>query len=95
MSAYMIADIEVFDPERFIEYRKQVRETVEQHGGRFIVRAGPTEVLEGAWRPNRVVVIEFSDMAALKAWYHSPEYQRLVPLRQATARGSLIAVEGV
>lgn len=95
MSAYMIADNEILDPERFAEYREQVLPTVEQHGGRFIARAGPTEALEGAWRPNRVVVIEFPDMAALKAWYHSPEYQRLVPLRQAAARGSLIAVEGV
>ncbi|MGH6933181.1 MAG: DUF1330 domain-containing protein, partial [Dongiaceae bacterium] len=52
MPAYMIADNEVLDPERFAEYRRQVLPTVEKHGGRFIARAGPTEVLEGAWRPH-------------------------------------------
>ena len=95
MPAYMIADNEVLDQERFAEYRKQVLPTVQKHGGRFVARGGATEVLEGAWRPHRVVVIEFPDMAALKGWYNSPEYQALVPLRQAAARGSLIAVEGV
>lgn len=95
MPAYMIADNEVLDQDRFAEYRKLVLPSVEKHGGRFIARGGMTEVLEGAWRPHRVVVIEFPTMAALKSWYLSPEYQRLVPLRQAAARGSLIAVEGV
>ncbi|HEV8716326.1 MAG TPA: DUF1330 domain-containing protein [Candidatus Binatia bacterium] len=95
MAAYLIADHEVLDEERIVEYRRQVLPTVEKHGGRIIVRGGATEVLEGDWRPHRVVVIEFPTMAGLKAWYHSPEYQRLVPLRQRAERGSLIAVEGV
>ena len=63
-------------------------------GGKFVVRGGKHEVLEGEWRPVRLVVIEFPDMAALKAWYQSPEYTALIKLRQGASRGSLIAVEG-
>ena len=51
-------------------------------------------MLEGAWKPQRIVVIEFPDMATLKAWYNSPEYAKLIALRQGISRGSLIAVEG-
>jgi len=95
MSAYVIADVEVKDPETYAEYRRQVLPLVERHGGRFIVRGGVHRVLEGDWRPGRVVVIEFPDMAALDAWYRSPEYAALIRLRQGVSRGSLIAVEGV
>jgi uncharacterized protein (DUF1330 family) len=68
---------------------------VERHGGRFIVRGGAHETLEGPWRPGRLVIIEFPTMAALTGWYGSPEYQRLIALRQGASRGSLLAVEGV
>jgi uncharacterized protein (DUF1330 family) len=95
MKAYVIGDIEMRDPARYDEYRKQVLPTIEKHGGRFLVRGGAAEVVEGDWKPRRIVVIEFPDMAALKAWYDSPEYAPLIKLRQSASRGSLIAVEGV
>ena len=94
MPAYLIADVEVKDPDVYAEYRRQVLPLVQRHGGRFIVRGGAHETLEGPWRPARVVVIEFPDMAALKAWYRSPEYEKLIALRQGASQGSLIAVEG-
>jgi len=94
MTAYLIADVDVNDPDVYAEYRRQVLPLVTRHGGRFIVRGGAHETLEGAWQPKRLVVIEFPDMAALKAWYGSPEYTSLIALRQSAARGSLIAVEG-
>jgi len=94
MPAYLIADVEIRDPDVYAEYRRQVLPLVQQHGGRFIVRGGAHRVLEGAWRPQRIVVIEFPDMATLEAWYRSPEYTKLVALRQGASRGSLIAVEG-
>jgi uncharacterized protein (DUF1330 family) len=95
MPAYLIADVEVHDPDVYAEYRRQVLPLVHKHGGRFIVRGGAHEALEGEWRPQRLVVIEFPDMAALKGWYHSPEYAGLIALRQGVSRGSLVAVEGV
>lgn len=94
MPAYLIADVEVQDPDVYAEYRRQVLPLVQKHGGRFIVRGGAHETLEGPWRPARIVVIEFPDMAALKAWYGSSEYTRLIALRQGASQGSLIAVEG-
>ena len=94
MSAYLIADVEVHDQNVYAEYRRQVLPLIQKHGGRFIVRGGAFEVLEGEWKPQRLVIIEFPDMAALKLWYRSPEYSKLIALRQGVSRGSLIAVEG-
>jgi uncharacterized protein (DUF1330 family) len=94
MSAYLIADVEVHDRSVYAEYRRQVLPLIQEHGGRFVVRGGAHDVLEGAWRPQRLVIIEFPDMAALKAWYDSSEYAKLIELRQGVSRGSLVAVEG-
>jgi uncharacterized protein (DUF1330 family) len=94
MPAYVIADITVRDPDRYAEYRAQVPATVARHGGRFIVRGGAHERLEGDWQPGRLVVIEFPDMAAAKAWYASQEYGPLIRLRQGASTGTVLLVEG-
>ena len=94
MSAYVIGDIEVTNPAVYEDYRKQVAATVQKYGGRFVVRGGAVEVLEGDWRPGRVVVLEFPDLAAARAWYGSAEYGPLVKLRQSASTGSLLMVEG-
>ena len=95
MPAYFIVDIEVTDPAAFEEYRKQVPATVEKYGGKFVVRGGRMEVLEGDWRPKRVVVLEFPSMEQAKRWYDSEEYRAPKALRLRTSKGSLILVEGV
>ncbi len=95
MPAYVIADITAIkDPEIYAQYRAQVLATVTKYGGRFVVRGGAVEVLEGDWRPGRIVVLEFPDLAAAKAWYGSAEYGPLVKLRQSASTGSLLMVEG-
>src|ERR1041384_5003264 len=75
MPAYLIVDIEVTDPAVFAEYRQQVPATVEKYGGKFLVRGGNFEVLEGNWKPTRVVVIEFPSMELAKRWCDSEEYR--------------------
>jgi uncharacterized protein (DUF1330 family) len=95
MAAYVIADVDVKDPATYDEYRRQVLATIEAYGGRFLVRAGAHQTLEGDWKPGRMVVLEFPDMAALKAWYDSAEYGPLIKLRQSASSGKLVAVEGV
>jgi len=95
MPAYVYADVEIHDQTKYDEYRRQVLPTIEAFGGRFLVRAGAVEVLEGTGVPHRQVILEFPDMAALKAWYHSPAYQPLVTLRQAAGTATLFAIEGV
>lgn len=94
MPAYLIADVSVENQDVYADYRRQVLPLIGRYGGRFIVRGGALETLEGNWRPARLVVIEFPSMAVLKEWYRSPEYEKLIALRQTASRGSLVAVEG-
>ena len=94
MAAYVIGDIEVTDPKLYDDYRKHVLATIEKHGGRFLVRGGAVDALEGGWSPKRMVLVEFPSMAEARAWYRSPEYAPLIRLRQKASRGRLILVEG-
>ena len=94
MAAYWIGEHDITDAGKFAEYLRAAVPIIERFGGRYLTRAGTHDVLEGAWRPNRVAVIAFPDMAALKAFYASPEYQPLIALRQAAATDVIIAIEG-
>jgi uncharacterized protein (DUF1330 family) len=95
MAAYILADIEVLDPDTYEEYRREVPAVIEKYGGRYLARGGATEVLEGSWTPRRTVIVEFPSMAALERFWSSPEYRPLAEIRQASTRSNLIAVEGI
>jgi uncharacterized protein (DUF1330 family) len=95
MAAYVIADVEVVDPEEYKEYSSQVPDSLRPYGGRFLVRGGATEVLEGSWDPQRVVIIEFPSVEKARDWYTSSQYRAILPIRTRHARSSLILVEGV
>ncbi len=96
MPAYLYATLEVSDPLAYEAYRLQVPAVIAAHGGRYLVRGGATEVLEGDVQPLRQVILEFPDMAQLKAFYNSAAYQLLVAVRQGATRGGhLLAIEGV
>ena len=94
MAAYVIGEIDVTDPAAYDEYRRQVLATVTKYGGKFLVRGGRIDALEGGWSPRRVVVLEFASMEQAQKWYRSPEYAPLIKLRQKASKGKLIAVEG-
>jgi uncharacterized protein (DUF1330 family) len=94
LAAYVIASVEVTDPTAYEDYRKGVLATITKHGGKFLARGGAVQRLEGSIDWNRVVVIEFTNVAAAKAWYESPDYQPLAKLRQKASRSNLIIVEG-
>jgi uncharacterized protein (DUF1330 family) len=94
MTAYVIADIEVTDPAGYAEYGKHVPATVAKYGGRFAVRGGKLEALEGGWTPKRAVVLEFPSYEQALKWYNSPEYAPLIALRQKASKGRLFVVEG-
>jgi uncharacterized protein (DUF1330 family) len=94
MAAYVIGDIEVTDQGIYDDYRKQVLATVEKYGGRFAVRGGKVEPLEGGWSPKRIVLLEFPSFEQAQKWYRSAEYAPLIKLRQKGARGRLLIVEG-
>ena len=94
MAAYIIAEIEITDPDTYDQYRAQTPGVIVQYGGRFIVRGGKAETLEGDREPGRLVVIEFPDATAARRFYDSPEYQAIIGLRQQASKGRLILVEG-
>ncbi len=95
MSAYLVAHLNVTDPDAFEKYRAAVPEVIARFGGRYLVRGGAVEPLEGEWRVPRLVIIAFDSMAQAKRFYHSPDYQEILPLRQAAAQGEVVLVEGV
>jgi uncharacterized protein (DUF1330 family) len=95
VAAYVIAIVDVKDPVRYEDYRRMVLPTITAYGGRFIARGGKTEVLEGAWTPRRLVIVEFPSVDRAKAWWNSPEYAEAKAIRQATSEGTLIVIEGV
>ena len=95
MKAYLIAEIDVTDAAAFEEYRKKVPATIEKYGGKYIVRGGKTEALEGGWNPKRMVVLEFPSLEQAQKWYRSADYAPLITLRQKGSKGKVILVEGV
>ncbi len=94
MTAYVIANIEVTDPERYEDYKRASGAALEPYGGRFIVRGGEAETLEGEWKPRRLVVIEFDSVERARAWWASEEYREPKALRQATATTDMVLVAG-
>jgi uncharacterized protein (DUF1330 family) len=94
MSAYVLAEIEVTNPEGYKEYTQQVPATIAKYGGRFLIRGGAVEVLEGDWPQRRRVLIEFDSMEAAKKWWDSPEYEKPMAMRRATSSGRLLLLEG-
>ncbi|HSA88497.1 MAG TPA: DUF1330 domain-containing protein [Burkholderiales bacterium] len=95
MSAYLIAEIDITDPAAYEDYRKQVPAVIARYGGKYIVRGGKVEPLEGGWSPRRVAVVEFPSMERALEFYRSPEYAPLVKIRQKASRGKLLIVEGL
>jgi uncharacterized protein (DUF1330 family) len=95
MPAYVIVDVTVTDPVLMDEYRKQVPATLAKYGGRFVVRGGAHQTLEGSWKPNRLVVLEFPSMEQAKRWYDSEEYREPKAMRLRAGHANLVMVEGV
>jgi uncharacterized protein (DUF1330 family) len=95
MAAYVIASVNVTNDTNYAEYRKHVPATLAKYGGKFLVRGGQVEQREGAWKPHRVVLLEFADVAAARRWYDSPEYQEVLKIRLANSTSDiLMIVEG-
>jgi uncharacterized protein (DUF1330 family) len=95
MSAYIIVEIEITDPIGYGEYKKQAGATVEKYGGKYLVRGGKTEVLEGNWKPKRIVVLEFPTVERAKEWLNCEEYREPRKMRHRTAKTNMLVIEGV
>ena len=95
MAAYVVVEIDVTDPVGYEQYRRLGPPTVAAYGGKFAVRGGKVEVLEGTWVPERLVVLEFESVERAKQWWSSEEYRDAKQVRQKTAMTNMIVVEGV
>jgi uncharacterized protein (DUF1330 family) len=95
MAAYVIVDVQIHDPEVYAEYRSLTPASIAAFGGRFIVRGGAVETLEGDWVPGRVVVLEFESAARAREWWSSAQYAPAKALRHQSATTRMILVEGV
>jgi uncharacterized protein (DUF1330 family) len=95
MTAYLLARVEITDWDRYKEYVNETPGAVKKYGGRFIVRGGKVETLEGAEEKRRLVLIEFPSFEKAKEFYYSPEYQKAKKLRAGAAVGQFLAIDGV
>ncbi len=95
MTAYVILDINVHDPVQYEEYKKLSPASIATYGGKFIVRGGKTETLEGDWSPSRLVVLQFESVERAKAWINSEEYREARAMRHKTSTSQAVVVEGL
>ncbi len=95
MAGYVIADVNVTNAAAYEEYRQLVPASIQKYGGKYLVRGGQHERLEGTWTPSRLVVIEFASVEQARRWYLSDEYRRAKEVRQRAALSNVIIVEGV
>jgi uncharacterized protein (DUF1330 family) len=96
MAAYLLVESKVTDPKAYETYKKLAQQAIALHGGRYLVRGGDAEVLEGSWKkPERLVVVEFESVEKAKAFYNSPEYQAAREARQDAASMNMLVVDGL
>jgi uncharacterized protein (DUF1330 family) len=95
MAAYVISEVEALDEDSFEQYRSRAKTSIEQHGGRYLVRAALPEAAEGNWSPQRrLVIVEFPDMATLRRWYSSEAYAQALAFRDRALSRRLLFVDG-
>ncbi len=94
MAGYVVVQVSIHDPEGFAEYAGMVPPTLENYGGRYLVRGGNWETVEGEWNPERLVIIEFDSVEQAKKWWASDEYAPAKKLREQTTTSKLLIVEG-
>ena len=95
MAAYLIVDVDIKDPAAYEDYRSKVPAFIRKHGGEYLVRGGAHEVIEGDWRPTRLVLFRFPDAAAIRAFVDDPDYRPLAALRHRIADTDMVMVEGL
>ena len=95
MAAYVVLNVKVTDPGRYPEYVRVAGATVEKYGGRFLVRGGRAEKLEGTVDPQRVVIIEFPSSERARAWWNSEEYREPKAIRQSASTADTMLLEGI
>ena len=94
MAVYVVADLEIINPNEFQKYGQRVVEIVKQYSGRYLIRGGEAETLEGTWKPKRLTILEFPTAENVRTWYNSPEYQAIIGFRHRSCNTNLILGSG-
>jgi uncharacterized protein (DUF1330 family) len=94
MAAYLVSDVTVRNAEAFETYRSRAAKAIAKYGGRYLVRGGEVQSLEGVWNPRNIVIVEFQSMQQARAWYQSPEYASALEVRDIALERNLIFVDG-
>lgn len=95
MPAYVVVEVNVKDPAAYERYKLLAPPSIAQYGGRYIVRGGTTVVLEGDWKPKRLVILEFPSLERAREWWASPEYGPAKALRMSCAETEMVVIDGV
>ena len=95
MSAYIVVEVNIIKTERYEEYKPLATASIEKFGGKYIVRGGNSEIIEGDQPLHRIVILEFESMEQGLAWYHSEEYKEGRVLRNAITESRMYIVEGL
>lgn len=96
MPVYMIVEAkEVMDKEKYGEYIRKVPQTIVKFGGKYLARGGQVTVVSGEWDPSRLIMVEFESMDKFRAWWNSPEYRAIAPLRECSTKTNAVVIEGV
>lgn len=95
MTAYMIVDLDVHDPATYQDYREKAPAFVAKHGGRYLARGGDFEVIEGDWKPHRLVIFQFPNREAIRNLFADPEYRKVAEIRFRSAKTIVVAVDGI
>ena len=95
MAAYVITDVEITDADLYRQFMKQVTETIESHGGKFVARGGSLEVVLGNWSPNRIAIVQFDSLQQIHGWLNSPEYTARDDIRARSSNINMVVVEGL
>ena len=95
MAAYVIAHIDVTDPENYEHYKQMAPASIAQYGGRYLARGPKPDILEGDWQPKRLVILEFPSAARAREWWESSEYEPAKAKRQSCSKGTLLILDGV
>ena len=95
MAAYLIADNEITNQKEFDEYARQIVGIMEAHGGKYLARGGPTEIVSGDRTPHRVVIVEFASLEQAEECVNSAEYEAIAGIRDSSSITTTILVQGI
>lgn len=95
MPAFLISDVSVRDADAFQTYRTRAADSIGRYGGKYLVRGGGIETLEGTWNPRTIIIVEFPSLEQAKVWYRSREYAAALEVREKTLSRNLILVDGI